>query len=171
MKPKTAAFLLLLLLFAGPAFAQPSGMKMDPGRRPWRGEAQCWKALDLNLSSEQLKEINLIQQAYLKEAQTLRAQLFAKRLELRESITNPTVKPEIIRSKHGEIAELEYKFEEKVIEYLLKVRTLLTQEQLKIWCPEKEAPFFRGMGHGSGIMDPWTPRRPPSPDFRRRPDE
>jgi len=163
MKLGMIFFSLFLLLLAAPGYPQPSGMRMNPEMRPWRGEAQCWRALDLNLSSEQSKEINLIQQAYLKETQLLRAQLFAKRLELRESITNPNVKPEIIRSKHGEIVELEYRFEEKVIEYLLKLRNLLTQEQLKIWCPEKEAPFFRRMGQGQGMMDPWPQRKPPSP--------
>jgi Spy/CpxP family protein refolding chaperone len=171
MKGGTIVFSLFLLLSAIPGFSQPSGMRMNPGVRPWRGEIQCWRALDLNLSPEQLKEIKIIQQAYLKETQLLRSQLFAKRLELRESMTNPNVKSEIIRSQHGEIAELEYKFEEKVIEYLLKLRNLLTQEQLKIWCPEKEAPFFRGMGPGHGMMDPWPRRKPPSPDIRRRGDE
>jgi hypothetical protein len=162
---------VFLLHFAAPGFPQPSGMRMNPEMRARRGEAQCWRALDLNLSPEQLKEVKLIQQAYLKETQLLRAQIFAKRLELRESITNPNTKPEVIRLQHGEIAELENRSEEKVIDYLLKLRYLLTPEQLKIWCPEKEAPFFRRMGQGHGMMDTWPQRKPPSPDFRRKGDE
>jgi hypothetical protein len=146
-----------------PSFAQPSGMRPGPGMgmRAWRGEDQCWKASDLNLSSDQAKGLELIQQSYLRETQPLRAELFLKRLELRDFLTNPTTRIESIRSKYSEINELQSRLAEKVIEYLIKVRNLLTKEQLKNWCPELEIPLFRRMMQGPGSVGPMSPKRTP----------
>ena len=132
--------------------------------RPWRGEEPCWRASDLNLSLDQAKKLELIQQSYHKETQILRTELIAKRMELRESITNPGVKAESIRSNYLAIMELRSKLEDKSMEYLIKVRNLLTEEQLKTWCPEQEFPLFRGMLYGPGLWGPLHPRRSLSPE-------
>ena len=132
--------------------------------RKWRGEIPCWRASDLDLSSEQRKNLELIQQAFFREAQVLRAQLFTRRLELRELFVSPTIKIELIRAKNSEIIELESKQEEKWVEYLIKLRNLLTPEQLQKWCPEQEFPGFRHMRYGTGPMGPMDPKKvfPPS---------
>lgn len=124
--------------------------------KKWRGEGPCWRASELNLSQEQRKSLDLFQQTYFREAQLTRAQLFTKRLELRELLTNPTARTESIRVKSLEIIELQSKQEERAIEYLIKVRNLLTPEQLQNWCPEQEFPFFRQMMYGT---DPMGPRK------------
>ncbi len=129
------------------------------GMRKGRGEDPCWRAAELDLSREQRKNLEGIQQAYFREAQLLRAQLFTRRLELRELLVSPTVKIESIRSKNLEIIELESRQEEKSIEYLIKVRNLLTPEQLQKWCPEQEFPAFRHMMYGTGPMGPMHPRK------------
>ncbi len=161
-------FFLILLL--SPAFSQPSGMRPSPemGMKHWRGENRGWRASELNLSADQTKELNLIQQTYYQETQLLRATLFSKRLELREFLTNPTVKKEAIRSKYSEINEIQSKFEEKAVEYLIKVRNLLMPEQLKSWNPEEEFPFFQPMMQGPNPMGPIRPRKNlPSKDRSR----
>ena len=127
------------------------------GMRPWRDEPPCWRAIDLNPSSEQVKRLDLIHQTYLRETQLLRAELLLKRLELREFLTNPNTKVDSIRSKYSEITELQSRLEEKTLENLIKVRSLLTQEQLRNWCPEQEFPPLRRMMQGPGV----PPRRPP----------
>lgn len=149
----------LLILLSSPTFPQPSGMRMGPGmgRGQWKGESRCWSASELNLSSEQVKELDLVQQTYNRETHLLRAQLFVKWLELREILTDPSVKIESIRSKQGELFELQHKLEEKLLDYLIKLRNLLTQEQLKSWCPEKEFPSRREMMHRHGLMGPMHP--------------
>ena len=154
---KTVTILIICFLFflnTPSLFSQTPGMKIDPGlrMRPWKGEIRCWRALDLNLSPDQMKGLILIQQAYFRETLLLRTELFSKHLELREYLTNQAIKMEAIRSKHGEITELQSKLEEKAIEYLIKVKTLLTQEQLKNWCPEQEFAIFRRNMPGSGMM-------------------
>jgi Spy/CpxP family protein refolding chaperone len=164
---KIAVFILFSLFvlsmslsFAQP-FPQPPGMRPDPGMgmRPWRGEDQCWRASELNLSSDQAKGLELIQQSYLRETQLLRAEIFLKRLELRDLLTSSTVSIESIRSKHSEINELQSRLEEKVFDHLIKVRNLLTKEQLKNWCPESEIP--RRMMRGPGSRGPMPPKRTP----------
>ena len=145
----TALVFSLFLFFSqtSPTFSQPMGRKPGPGMggKPWRGEGPCWRAFDLNPSPDQVKGLEQIQQAYLRETQVLRAEIFLKRLELREILTHPASKAESILSKYSEMNQLQSKLEEKIIEYLIKVRSLLSQEQLKNWCPEQELPLFRRM--------------------------
>jgi len=150
IKIKTLIFCFLILFAATSSFSQPSGK----GMKKWRGEGPCWGASELNLSQEQRKSLDLIQQTYFRESQFIRAQLFTKRLELREFLINPTIKIESIRVKYFEITELQSKQEEKAIEYLIKVRNLLTLEQLQNWCPEQEFSVFRQMMYGTGPMGP-----------------
>ncbi len=152
--------ILILVLFIPLIFAASSSFSQPPemGMRMWRGEGPCWRASDLDLSREQKKSLELIQQAFFREAQLLRAQLFARRLELRELFVSPTIKIELIRAKNLEIIELESKQEEKSVDYLIKVRNLLTPEQLQKWCPEQDLPAFRHM-HGGGPMGPMFQRK------------
>lgn len=154
IKIQPLIFCLFFILTASLSFSQPAGK----GMKKWKGEDPCWRASELNLSQEQRKELDLIQQAYFQEAQLLRLQLFTKRLELRELLTNPTVKTETLRGKTSEIIELQSKQEEKAIEYLIKVRNLLSPEQLKAWCPEQEFLFFRQMMHGIGPTGSMSPK-------------
>jgi len=158
--------LTLFISFSIPAtllLAQPSGTGKKPGMgmRQWRMDEQCWKASDLNLSPDQTRALELIEQTYFRETKLLRAELLLRRLELRESLTNPAAKAESIRSKYVELNDLQTKLEEKIIDHLVKVRSLLTSEQLKGWCPEQEIPFFRRIIQGHEPIGPMSPRKPP----------
>ena len=156
----------LVICLAAPAFAQPSGMRPGHGmeRRHGRGERQCRTASELNLSPEQARALDLLGQTYFQEAKRYRIEVFSKTLELREYLANPTIRPEVIQAKNGEIIELQSKMEEKTIEYLLKVRALLTPEQLKIWCPEQEFPMLQRMMERPFPMGPPGPRPSPPPE-------
>jgi len=163
MKSKSLILIFLFLfLFISPSFSQPreKGQDHGMGRMHRRGETPCLRACDLNLSSDQMKELELIQQSFYREAQPIRTELFSKYLELREFLTNPIIKIESIHAKNAEIILLQSKLEEKSIHYLIKVRALLTQEQLRIWCPEQEFPQSRRMMPGPGPMGPMSPRKP-----------
>ena len=153
LKIQILTFFLLFAFMTSSAFSQ-SGI----GMRRWRGEGQCSRASELNLSREQMKSLDLLQRTYFREAQLLRLEIFTKNLELRELLTNPSVKVETIRGKTSEIAELQSKQEEKGFEYLIKVRNLLSPEQLKTWCPEQEFPYFRQTMPGMGPMGPAFPK-------------
>src|SRR4030043_819466 len=155
LKIQILIFCSLFILAVSPSFPQPPEM----GMKKWRGENPCWRASELNLSQEQRKSFDLIQLAYFREAQILRLQLLTKNSELRELLADPTTATESIRAKYLEIIELQSKQEEKAAEYLIRVRNLLTPEQLKSWCPEQEFPSFRHMMHGTGPMGPMHQRK------------
>ena len=165
----TLVFLLLCSFTLSPSLSQPLETRPSPGMgmRPWRGEDRCWKASDLTLSPDQSKGLELIQRDYFWETQVLRAELISKRLEIRDSLRNPAAKTEFIRSKYSEINALQTKLDEKTIDYLVKVRGMLTQEQLRSWCPELEIPFFRRMMRRPDLKGPMSPKRiPPHERFR-----
>jgi Spy/CpxP family protein refolding chaperone len=157
MKLKTQILILcfLFIFAASPSFSKPPGM----GMKKWRGEGPCWRASELDLSQEQRRGLDLIQQTYFREVQLLRLQVFTKRLELRELLTNSAARTESIRGKYSEIIELQSKQEEKTVEYLIKVRSLLTPEQLRNWCPEQEFPHSRQMIYGPGPMESMPPKK------------
>ena len=165
MKIRIILFLSLFSLLIPPPipFAQPSGMRMKPGMgmRQWGAGEHCWKAADLNLSSDQEKALELIEQTHFSETRLLRAELFLRRLEFREFLTNPSARVESIRSKYGELNDLETRLKEKTLDYLIKIRGLLTSEQLKNWCPEQEMSLFRRMIHGNEPIGQKPSRRPP----------
>src|SRR4030042_4636191 len=164
-------FYLLLIPFVSFSFSQPTERRFGPGMgfRHWRGLNHCLKASDLHLPPNQEKILHSINLTYLSETRPLRTEIFSKQLELREFFTNPTVKIEAIRAKNMEILELQSKLEGKTIEYLIKVRNLLTQEQLKMWCPEQEFSFPWRMMHEPDFIGPLNPRRnlPPSEGFQK----
>lgn len=151
-KIQVMAFVLLVLFITSSAWSQPG-----TGMRRWRGEDQCSRALEFDLSPEQKKNLELLQRIYFREAQLLRLQIFTKRIELRELLTNSAVRIETIRGKNSEIKELQSKQEEMAIEYLIRVRNLLTPDQLKTWCPDQEFPYIRPTMPGRRPMGPIPP--------------
>ncbi len=157
---KTTLLMLIFILLLVPicSNAQPIGM------RPWKKEPFCGRASELNLSVEQDKTLQMLQQTYLQETQLLRAQLLTKRLEIRELLTHPENKTDLIRTKFIELGEIHSRMEEKGMEYLLKVRKLLTPEQLKFWCPEEEFPMWHRRMPGHSPMRPLNPKRNPPPE-------
>jgi len=153
---------LFLFLFISPSFSQPPEKRHGPGmgKMHRRGETPCLRASDLNLSPDQMKELDLIQQSFYREAHPIRTELFSKYFELKEFLTNPMIKIESIHAKNAEIILLQSKLEERTIHYLIKVRALLTQDQLRIWCPEQEFPRSRRMMSGPGPTGPMGQPKP-----------
>jgi hypothetical protein len=160
---------LFLFLFISPSFSQPPEKGHGPGmgRMHRRGEPPCLRATDLNLSSDQMKELELIQQSFYREAHPIRTELFSKYFELKEFLTNPLVKIESIHAKDAEIILLQSRLQERTTHYLIKVRALLTQEQLRLWCPEQEFPHSRRMTP-IGPMGPMGAPKPYSQEPPRK---
>ncbi len=168
MKNRIPIILLVLgiIFITGPSFPQSTGLRSphEMGMKRWKGGSPCWRVQDLDLSLEQRKGLHLIQQSYLQETQLFQKEIFTKLLELRELLINPTTKTESLRGKYNEINELRSKHEEKAIEYLIKLRNLLTPDQLLLWCPEREFPSFLQTMHGFGPMRhiPFRKASPPN---------
>lgn len=113
----------------------------------------CWLPDDLHLTAEQVEELRSIQASYLKDIGSLRHGLLNKRYELRRLMSEPTSKADVIRAKQEEAFELEAQIQEKVIDYQLVVREILTPEQFRLWISKYQRGFGprRGRGHGMGI--------------------
>lgn len=153
---------IISISFVDPSFSQSSGMKHSQavGMMHFKRESPCQRAFELNLSPEQVNKLRLIQQTYFRETQPLRTELFTKRFEIRELLTNPMINIESIRSRYFGIAEIYSKLEEKAIEYLINIRNILTEEQIRKWCPEKEFPLYYMMPHGHRPIWPIKPIPP-----------
>lgn len=161
MKIATIVLAFFIALPHTSLLAQPGRTTMRPGMGMGMGELDdlsCRQAAELNLSAEQAAGLEQIEQAYFRETRLLRAQIFLKRLELRQAFTDPSTKTESIRSKYAELLDLKSKLEEKSLEFLMKVRELLTFDQLNHWCPEREFPFPRQTIQGRDVR---YPRHPP----------
>ena len=165
-----ALFFLFLFLFTTPSFSQAPEKRYGPGmeRMHRRGDFSCPRASDLHLSADQMKELELVQQSFYRDAYLIRTELFSKYLELKEFLTDPIIKIESIQAKNSEIILLQSKLEERTIHFLIKVRALLTQEQLRIWCPEQEFPQSRRMMPGPGPFGPMGPRKPSLQEPQRK---
>ena len=74
-----ALVFLFLFLTITPSFSQPREKGHGPGmgRMHRRGEPACFRASDLNLSPDQMKELESIQQSFYREAYPIRTELLS----------------------------------------------------------------------------------------------
>ncbi len=95
-----------------------------------------------------------IQRSYLNDLTPLRNDSLNKRYELRRLISDPTSNTDDIRAKQEEALVLETQIQEKVIDYQLKVREILTPRQFNLWISRYKMGHgpMRGHRHGMGMM-------------------
>jgi len=72
----------------------------------------------------------------------LRNELFSKRLELREFLTDPNVKAESIQLKNTEVLALESKIGDREVDYLIKVRSSSPRNSLRTGVPSRSSLSF-----------------------------
>ncbi|MFQ6079542.1 MAG: Spy/CpxP family protein refolding chaperone [Thermodesulfobacteriota bacterium] len=144
----SACFLILGVPIAGAQRPAQRGMGGRHGDAPW-----CLPG-DLQLTEEQMEKLKSIEGRYLSDINPLRNDLLNKRYELRRLILNPTSKADDIRAKQEGAFVLETQIQEKVIDYQLKVREILTPQQFKVWISRYRmgAGPMRGHRHGMGMM-------------------
>lgn len=138
--------LSLFVLHASHAWAQQPMHRGEIGGRP-----PCWLPEDLRLTNEQIKQMNSFQHHYLEDIKILRSDLLNRRYRFRRLLTNPTSKAADIRSKQKEVFALENQIRERILDYQLKVRNILTPQQFKLWVSRHRMPFGHRMRHRRGI--------------------
>jgi Spy/CpxP family protein refolding chaperone len=113
-----------------------------------------WLPEDLRLTAEQMEKLKSIEGSYLHDITPLRNDLLNKRYELRKLLLDSTSRADDIRAKQEEAFVLETQIQEKVIDYQLKVREVLTAEQFKVWISRYRMGHGSMMGHhhGMGMM-------------------
>ncbi len=94
-------------------------------------EIRPWGMADLNLSQEQMAKIYQIRLEFQKTSLELKKDMAMKRLEIRELMMKDPVDMEKIRAKWEEIAQIQVELRMKAMEYQLKIKEVLTPEQLE----------------------------------------
>jgi len=153
MKSKTLAALMMMVLAAGFALAQPGpatavpapatrtqapmacGMQGMPGMMPGPAMPQ--------MTAEQLEKMDALRTAHVKEMVPLRADLKVKEIELDALWRADEPDAKKIIAKVKEIGDLREKMEVAGINHRFEMRKLMTPEQRKA---------MKGMGMGRGMM-------------------
>ena len=153
---KKTFFALLITAFimavAGSLFAQGRGRGMDMS--PGMGRYDLSSMPGLNLSSDQIKKINDLRTAHLKDIQPLRNQMFAKRGELRLLWQERNPDKAKIDSVQRDIQNLRSQMISKQTTFRLALLNVLTPEQReRIQAANWGGPRGKGgtgghMGHG-----------------------
>jgi Spy/CpxP family protein refolding chaperone len=142
----SVSFLALHSSLGWAQWAQPLIPERRTGERP-----QSLRPEDLKLTNKQIKQMESTQNHYLRDMRALRNELLNKKYELRRLLSNPNSKASEIRSKQQEVFVLENQVQERILDYQLKVREILTPQQFKLWVSRHGMPSGHRMHHGSGM--------------------
>jgi Spy/CpxP family protein refolding chaperone len=124
----------------GPRYGHHGWMHRSPGFGNWG-----------NLSEEQLQKLDDEREAFFKETEDLRRQIYQKNLELKSELANKTPDANKASEIQKELSNLKAQFAEKRLQHTLKMKATF---------PESEMGFlgFDDMP-GPGMMGPWGHRR------------
>ncbi len=109
---------------------------------------------DQRLTAEQIEKIRSIQHRYLEDIHALRNDLLNRRYRFRGLLLDPASDGVEIKSKQKEVFALENQIQERMLDYQLEVRDILTPEQFRHWVSRQGMPFGHEMHHmgGMGMM-------------------
>jgi Spy/CpxP family protein refolding chaperone len=147
--------LILLCLVAVVGYHLTDGWAKEPmGKEPRERHPPCWLPEDLQLTVEQIEIITSIQHRYLGEIRRLRGRLLNQRLNFRRLLSDPTSEAADIRARHREVLAVESQIQQKILDYQLEVREILTPEQFTFWVsrqyrPPRPRPYRKGQ---TGMM-------------------
>jgi Spy/CpxP family protein refolding chaperone len=147
---KLSTFLSLFLLVAlfGTTHAQNP---VVPVNRPFYGTARGAYAVNLNLTSDQLTKINDLRTAHYKDVLPLRTKLQSKMLELRTLMLQPVQNQNKIVALQKDIADLQQKIQQKALDFNIKVRKVLTPQQLALLPAGSRLGLGLGLGLNVGL--------------------
>jgi Spy/CpxP family protein refolding chaperone len=138
-----------LFLHDSPGWAQWKQPLIPEGRT--ERAPRSLRPEDLQLTQKQIQQMKSTQDRYLKDMTALRNDLLNKRYELTGLLSNSKSKASDIRSKQKEVFALENQIQERILDYQLEVREILTPEQFKVWVSRHGMPLGHGMHHGRGM--------------------
>lgn len=100
----------------------------------------------LNLTQEQLQQMQTLREAHWRDIAPLQKELVTKQLELRSLWLQASPDQEKILAKQKEVNAIRGKIQEKATKYRLEMRQILTPEQ-----QAKLGSLYGGFGAGSGF--------------------
>lgn len=163
MKKTMIAMGLVAVMLIGVthAFAQnPGAQNPGPGPGPghWRMGHQYWgQRGGPSLTPEQRTKFQELRRRFNDETAQLKGAILTKRLELQSLWTDPKADPKAITDKEKELTALKGQVRDKMVQYKLEARKVLTPEQISQLAQRREMGnrFGRGHmgGHGYGMGD------------------
>ncbi len=132
---------LILLLLSGSVF---NVMARPPDRKPHRWDDKNPMVSCLNLTPEQTKNIQALNESYERDIAPLRMQEFERNAELKMLWMQMNPNPEKIKAKQKEIHDLRLRVDEKTTDLRMGFRNILTPEQLLKFLTST---FIDGMKH------------------------
>ena len=148
MKKKFVIISLVALFVVGVisvAFSQGYGRRGKSGS----GVAN-WEKTELNLTKEQLEEIQPLRANLDEETLQLRNEMQIKALEYQQLWTADELDEEAIVAKSKEISDLKDQLQEKMIRHRLDIAKVLTKEQRASFAQTGRFGRGRGSMHGGG---------------------
>jgi Spy/CpxP family protein refolding chaperone len=162
MKKKLIALGLVAIMLLGVTYVYAQGPSMGPGHRGMRSQ-ESWCPKVSNLTPEQKAKFQELRGKLDDETAQLKGNMLTKRLELRSLWTDPKADPKAIMEKEKELRDLQNQMRDKMIQYKLEAREILTPEQLaefgSHWGMNHGYGMRHGMGHGMGpgMEHEWGP--------------
>jgi len=127
MKRVSIFSFLLVLVFSAAVFARNQG-HMGGKMHKWWEKEEVVK--NLNLSEEQLKEINEIHASSVDQLKALRGEVKDMYKELREMMGDPKATMESLTSKHDALIAKKSELKKLRFQKKLKIRGVLTDDQI-----------------------------------------
>lgn len=127
-----AAIGIMLVPFCVSAFAQ--GPRKGQGMNPRRLSPDCSTLERLDLSSSQKEAILRIDSQYKGQILDRRNTLMLKRLELQGMLRDPHAGKDAIQARAREMGDAREEIHQKLIDYQVRIREILTPEQIRRWC-------------------------------------
>lgn len=143
-----AMALLFLFLFLSPPVSSAKGPYRRHGWGQGMWKRSCVTFDDLGLSEAQRMSIKKVEVKYMDKVFSLRNRFMIKRLELRGLLRDSNAAEKAIREKAKEFRALQGILQEKIIDYQIEIRAILTAEQVRLWCTMGWFPSMRGWGRG-----------------------
>jgi len=106
------------------SFKGRSALKTDGG-------TAFWQSSDLTLTTDQKKRLESFRRAFSSEALPLRRGLMSLRFELRHLMRDQNVQSKALFDLQKKISEIQVKLDNLFLSYQIKVRSILTKEQLE----------------------------------------
>jgi Spy/CpxP family protein refolding chaperone len=154
MKKTWVVLGLVAVMFIGASYVYARGPGFGPGSGP--GAAGTGNCPGLggasNLTPEQQTQMKELQQKHYNEMAPLKEEMYNLRQELRALWANPTADRTVIQAKQSEMSKLRDQMQDKMVEFRLEARNLLTPDQISAFgagCG-KGGKGGRGCGSGRG---------------------
>lgn len=141
---------MALLVSSTWVIAGPFGTGCGGGHGRWMG---LHALSSLNLTADQAEKLRSMKESFMKEVGPLRLQIFEKRAELRLLWIQTSPDPKRIKATQKEIGELWAQVRDKITDFRLAIRHVLTPDQVSqllargLW-RGKGLGCWRGSGYG-----------------------